>query len=90
MILFSTLYGPTAAFPLVAFLVNFIYIGLGEQIAQALSLPYAYDLKTTCGTPLPSWMYPNDAQNAIMCSDKRHPVSFFIIILCCIHLNSTS
>lgn len=73
MLIFSILYSPTYGFPTVAFCSNLIYIGQGELLGQLLSPAYVQDLKPVCSSSLPFWMFPNEAQVAIMCSDKRYP-----------------
>jgi len=74
-LLFATLYSPTASFGLVAFLFDMLHRGLRDEVAQLLGVPPAYHREPFCAAPLPSWMYPTEAQPAIMCSDKRYPVS---------------
>ena len=74
-IVFSALYSPTASFPSIAFLLDLLYRGQKEIVGQALGPPIAFHRRPTCGLPGPYWAYPEEAQRAIMCSDKRHPVS---------------
>lgn len=74
-LLFVILYSPTSGFSVVAFVINLIYMGQGEQLGQLLAPAYVQDLEPVCSSPLPAWMYPNEAQVAIMCSDKQYPVS---------------
>ena len=76
LLLFTILYGPTAGFSALALMMNMIYEGQGEQLGQFLAPAYVQDLKPVCSNPLPAWTYPNEAQNAIMCSDKRYKVSY--------------
>jgi len=73
--LFSTLYSPTQTLPLVAWVSNILYEGNTDILSQIFPVPPSYDLKPLCAPPLPIWLYPNEAPEAIMCSDKRYPVS---------------
>jgi len=73
--LFSALYRPTVGFPPIAYLFDLIYRREYETIGQILGAPIAFHRKPTCGLPGPYWAYPEEAQRAIMCSDKRYPVS---------------
>lgn len=74
MLLFASLYAPMI-FPIIATLFDLVEKGLGELLAQFWVLPGLYDLKPLCTLHLPAWVYPTEAQVAIMCSDKRYPVS---------------
>jgi hypothetical protein len=76
LILFSTLYAPTGTFPIVASFINLVYEGQGELLGQLFGAALVHDLKSTCEPQLPAFLSPSDAQLAIMCSDKRYPVSY--------------
>ena len=76
-IVFGSLYSPTASWPWLAFLLDLLYKGEHEMIGEALGSPIAFHRKPTCGLPGPYWGYPEEAQRAIMCGDKRYPVSRF-------------
>lgn len=73
LLLFGVLYTPSQLFPAVAQIVDLLYQGHTEILGQIWSLPY--DHEPFCSPSLPSYMFANEAQNAIMCSDKRYPVS---------------
>jgi len=75
MMVFSTLYRPTVGFPAIAYLFDLLYKGQHEKIGQLLGAPVAFRRKPSCGLPGPYWGYPEESQRAIMCSDKRYPVS---------------
>jgi len=73
-LLFSTLYGPTQVFPAVATIVDYLHRGFDDILGQFIIPPAVIPLGIYCEQTLPSWLYPTDALNAIMCSDKRYPV----------------
>lgn len=70
-LLFSTLYSPTAVWTPIASIFNELAAGHDEVLENLVYFP---ELAPFCGSLLPYWAYPSDAQNAIMCSDKRYPV----------------
>jgi hypothetical protein len=70
-LLFMSLYSPQLVFPAVAFIIDLIHRGQGDTLLSLLDQPFEFK-------PFCSAMYfppGGDAQNAIMCSDKRYPVS---------------
>jgi hypothetical protein len=71
-ILFAMLYSPNVLFPIIAQIANFLYLQLDDIFGQLILMP---ELPLFCGPLLSPVYYPSDAQNAIMCSDKRYPVS---------------
>ncbi|KAF8866925.1 alpha/beta-hydrolase [Acephala macrosclerotiorum] len=71
-LLFGTLYSPTAVWMLIASIFNELAEGHDEILENLVYLP---ELALVCGSLLPYWLYPSDAQNAIMCSDKRYPLN---------------
>ena len=73
---FMTLYSPTGLFPLLAQVIDTLYREDIEQLRSILFVGGGPDLHGICAPPLPAWLYPNEAQGTIMCSDKRYPVSF--------------
>lgn len=72
---FSVLYAPTYGFPGIAFIMDFILKDQLQWIAQVFSISFPFEIYPVCGEPRPAWMYPNEAQPAIMCSDKRYPLN---------------
>lgn len=72
-LLFGAAYSPTMSFPLVAVFMDVLYRRNEEAIRQTIRVPSL--APQACGPAMPVWMYPGDAQAAIMCSDKRYPVS---------------
>lgn len=80
-LLFAGLYFPVAIWPLIAILINMLSFGQGELVAQWFTAGLALDVQPFCAVPRPASEYPNDAQIAIMCSDKRHTVSFSSIFI---------
>lgn len=76
MVLFSALYSPIAAFPLVAVVLDHLDQGEVDSLGQFIRLPSNYDMKPIlCSSAMPAWYYPGEAQPAIMCSDKRYPLN---------------
>lgn len=71
-IMFSIMYFPNTGFPLAALIANFLYYGHGEILGEIYYLP---ELGALCGPQPPAYAFLNEAQPAIMCSDKRYPVS---------------
>lgn len=87
VLIFSVLYFPSTGFPTVATLIDVLYRGKEEEIRRAVAV---FGVNSgICQIDLPDWMYPGDAQYAIMCSDKRYHVSkcthlsLGIYIFCC-------
>jgi hypothetical protein len=76
MIVFQVLYGPIQGFPLAATVLDDIHEGRYERLgglAQDSQL-----LCTITANPILGSMM-TDAQRAIMCSDKKQPVSFLAL-----------
>jgi hypothetical protein len=71
-LLFGSLYFPVLIWKPIAMIMDLFYRGYGEIIGPALVI-YP-DLKPVCAPPLPIWQYPDEAQQAVMCSDKKYPV----------------
>lgn len=72
MIVFSILYQPIQGFPVLATILNYVYEGQYELLGGLFQ-----DAELLCsitGNPTLMGML-TDAQRAIMCSDKTHPVS---------------
>lgn len=72
---FSILYAPTYGFYSVAMIMDFIIKGQLQWIAQIFSITFPFEIWPVCGPPRPAWQYPDEAQPAIMCSDKRYPLN---------------
>lgn len=72
MILFSVLYNPNVGFSAVAWIFDMLSRGEDEILGQIVALP---EPEPFCAATLPAELFPNEAQIAIMCSDKRYPVS---------------
>ncbi len=72
-LLFAALYAPVQLFPVVAVIFDLLHQGF-NQIAAYLSPQY--DLQPLCGPPPPASSFPGEAQNAIMCLDKRYAVCY--------------
>ncbi len=70
-LLFSTLYAPVQLFPIAAVLLDLLYRGVPQTVAY---LSPQYDLQPLCGQPPPASSFPGEAQNAVMCLDKRYSV----------------
>jgi hypothetical protein len=70
--MFAFLYAPIATFPLAAIIVDILYRGQGEMLGEIFIMP---EVERVCGPQPPAYTFPDEAQPAIMCSDKRHPVS---------------
>jgi hypothetical protein len=81
---FLTLYAPTQAFIAIAMIVDQLYRGLDTVLSQIFIWPPAYELPSFCGPPPSPQYYNNEAQRAIMCSDKRYTVSFPHLIISCL------
>lgn len=76
MIFFGGLYFPILAFPAIAQILDMIHRGQGELLLSMLDQPFEF--KPFCSA---QYFPPGgDAQIAIMCSDKRYPVSLPCII----------
>ena len=75
VLVFAALYKPVTTFEPVASLFNFLYTRQHDLIGQILGGGFIYHREPFCASSLPSWAYPSEAQDAIMCSDKRYPVS---------------
>lgn len=76
MLLFGSLYSPALTFPTIAVIFDQMYRGDFTWVKQIFSGAPRGGLATLCGPPvLPPEAFPDEAQGAIMCSDKRYPVS---------------
>jgi pimeloyl-ACP methyl ester carboxylesterase len=76
-IMFTSLYFPSMAFPSTALLLDLFY---REDVAALMSvfmMPTSYDFRPYCAGYIPPQYQAEDVQKAIMCSDKRYPVSVF-------------
>ncbi|KAK5659122.1 hypothetical protein OQA88_1212 [Cercophora sp. LCS_1] len=73
-IVFRVLYAPVAGFPLLAGVLNSVYEGRYEQLSGLVQ-----DLALTCQLPGGGYIPGmDDAQRAIMCSDKRRPMNLTV------------
>jgi hypothetical protein len=77
MLIFSILYSPQQAFPALAMIVDLLDRGIYSVLA---GLGLHLDTEVICRPPMPYYLYPTDASNAIMCSDKRYPVSIVLLL----------
>ncbi len=71
-VVFAILYTPQTGFQSLAFILDLLYRGFGDALAPAFRMP---GLSPFCGAGLPPYVFPDEAQIAIMCSDKRSPAS---------------
>ncbi|KAM3075462.1 hypothetical protein ACMFMG_007609 [Clarireedia jacksonii] len=71
---FQSAYAPMNQFPLLALALDILDRKLGE-ILEYTPTPPSYDLKPVCEHAGPQRNYPNDAQRAILCGDKRYPLN---------------
>jgi hypothetical protein len=78
MVTFLMLYLPNLTFPLLALMADLLDRGQAALLAELFQIPEPSDL---CGPKAPPYTFPNEAQSAIMCSDKRYPVSSTNFIL---------
>jgi hypothetical protein len=77
-IVFAVMYAPNAGFPLIATIADWLYRGN----KKGLESPMPPRLPPLCGPqPPPAYTFPNEAQVAIMCSDKRYPVSTIAVTI---------
>lgn len=74
MVLFSTLYSPTAIFGAVAMIFDQLSRGQDELLAMIFGVLMP-ELEPACAANVPAEFFPDEAQSAIMCSDKRYTVS---------------
>lgn len=73
---FSIIYSPTYGFPFMAGIMDHILQGNNYQIfAMIFAIPTLFEFYPVCEKARPAWQYPNEAQSAIMCSDKRYPLN---------------
>ncbi|KAG4437872.1 hypothetical protein IFR05_006632 [Cadophora sp. M221] len=70
LILFSILYAPNSGFMAVAWIFDLLSRGYDDILGQIFPLP---EPEPFCAVNLPAEIFPNEAQIAIMCSDKRYP-----------------
>ena len=75
-IMFISLYFPLMTFPAAALLLDLFYRNDVEVLMSVFVLPPSIDIKPYCAGFVPPGYQVDDAQKAIMCSDKRYPVSF--------------
>ncbi|RDL35439.1 uncharacterized protein BP5553_07370 [Venustampulla echinocandica] len=75
LVLFVCLYAPTQTFPIVAMILDSLYRGSDAVVGQIFGWPPDLELQPFCGPPPPPSLYPNEAQAAIMCSDKRYELN---------------
>lgn len=73
--IFPILYSPTYGFFFLGMFLDFLEKENWEFIAMLYSLPFVFEIWPICKPPLRAWMYPNEANLAIMCSDKRYPLN---------------
>ncbi|APA08232.1 hypothetical protein sscle_03g030020 [Sclerotinia sclerotiorum 1980 UF-70] len=74
LLIFGALYAPIQGFASVAQLLDNLERSLGDWF-EFTPTPLSYDLKPVCEHAQPRWSYPNDAQRAILCSDKKYPLN---------------
>ncbi|KAG9228384.1 TAP-like protein-domain-containing protein [Amylocarpus encephaloides] len=74
-LLFGTLYAPTATFTAVAIIMDLLHRHLDEILTTIFRPPPNLELPAFCGPPQPASVYLNEAQAAIMCSDKRYQLN---------------
>ncbi|KAL3423755.1 hypothetical protein PVAG01_05502 [Phlyctema vagabunda] len=70
---FSAIYFPSSTFPPLATLLDMVYRNDEKALQMGMRAPTLGTLP--CGSKAPTWLYPGDAQMAIMCSDKRYPLN---------------
>ncbi|KAA8573083.1 hypothetical protein EYC84_003613 [Monilinia fructicola] len=73
-VVFMALYAPMQGFRSLAALLVILERNLGDWF-EFDTTPPSYDLKPVCEHSQPRWSYADDAQRAIMCSDKRYPLN---------------
>lgn len=76
-VMFSSLYFPSMAFPALAMLLDLFYREDVEFLISVFAMPASFDFRPYCAGYVPPQYQTEDVQKAIMCSDKRYPVSFF-------------
>jgi hypothetical protein len=75
-LIFAFLYGPTGSYPVLASIFDLLERDMEAQVHWYLAQPHeVIDFKPFCLPELPTSFNPGDATYAIMCSDKRYPVS---------------
>ncbi len=72
LILFSVLYSPNLGFTAVAWIMDQLIRGNDDILGQIFPIP---EPEPFCAANAPAEAFPSEAQIAIMCSDKRYPVS---------------
>jgi hypothetical protein len=75
LLLFLTLYAPTATFDVVSQILDLLDRGLHSILSTIFVWPPIYELPSFCGPPPSPQYYATEAQTAIICSDKRYNVS---------------
>ncbi|KUJ21744.1 alpha/beta-hydrolase [Mollisia scopiformis] len=70
-LIFGTLYSPTGLWNIIAT----IFDALSRGQDSVLDSGIVPELPLLCQDLLPYWAYPTDAQDAIMCSDKRYTLN---------------
>ncbi|KAM0144039.1 hypothetical protein ACHAO1_000318 [Botrytis cinerea] len=72
--IFQMLYAPLYGFRVLAPLLDALERNL-EDFFEFIPTPPSYDLETVCKHSQPKWIYFNDAQRVIFCSDKKYPLN---------------
>lgn len=67
-------YSPTFTFPILAEIVDHLYRGDDEWLLSVFFNPYTISTEPFCNKAIDPGYQTQDAQLAIMCSDKRYPV----------------
>lgn len=75
--MFTSLYFPSMVFPAVAQLLDLFYREDIAVLMRSFLLPPSFDFRPYCAGYIPPQYQADDVQKAIMCSDKRYPVSYF-------------
>jgi pimeloyl-ACP methyl ester carboxylesterase len=76
MIIFQILYSPIAAFPIMAELLDMQYRRDEKTLLSIFMIGNGINLSVFCSNQITYGYEGRDAQLAIMCSDKRYPVSY--------------
>lgn len=69
LILFAALYAPNTMFPVVATIADWLENNNIEYLREIVTTP---QMPLACNTQAPAYSFTNEAQAAIMCSDKRY------------------
>jgi pimeloyl-ACP methyl ester carboxylesterase len=73
--IFRFLYSPIAAFPMMALILDMVHRGDERSLLSIFAAGNAINQDMFCSNQILSGYEGRDAQLAIMCSDKRYPVS---------------